>query len=86
VTVPCTSRIDPDWPETDRWRFTPRGLETLLHLAGDWSELEVRGFGNVLTDVAFLMGLSAEELRARELEEESADFPLVACARARKAG
>ena len=84
VAVPCTSRIDPDAPDADRWRFTPLGLETIFRRTGEWSELEVRGFGNVLTSVAFLMGLAAEELRGRELDEQDASFPLVACARARK--
>ena len=84
VTVLATSRIDPDAPDADRWRFTPLGLDTLFHRAGDWSEVEVQGFGNVLTSVAFLMGLAAEELRGRELDEQDASFPLVACARARK--
>jgi SAM-dependent methyltransferase len=85
ITVPCTSRIDPDAVETDRWRFTPLGLETLFHRAGEWAELEVRGFGNVLSSAAFLMGFAAQDLRDRELDEQDAFFPLVVCARARKA-
>jgi SAM-dependent methyltransferase len=84
ITVPCTSRIDPDLAEVDRWRITPRGLELLLGRCA-WDELEVRGFGNVLGSVAFLMGISGDELRRRELEGDDPDFPLVACARARKA-
>ena len=84
ITAPCTSRIDPDLKEIDRWRFTPLGLETLLRQAGDWAELDVRGYGNVLTAVAFLMGISAEELREGELADDDPDFPLVVCARARK--
>jgi hypothetical protein len=84
VTAPCTSRVDPDLADIDRWRFTPACLELLLLDAGDWAELEVRGFGNVLTSVGFLMGISAQELRERELDKHDAFFPLVACARARK--
>ena len=84
ITVPCTSRIDPDAPAADRWRFTPSGLEALLRSAGDWAELDVSGYGNLITSVAFLMGIAAEELRRPELGERDATFPLVACARARK--
>ena len=84
ITAPCTSRIDPDLKEIDRWRVTPLGLETLLRQAGEWADLEVRGYGNVLTGVAFLMGISGEELRDRELADNDPDFPLVTCALARK--
>jgi SAM-dependent methyltransferase len=85
VTVPCASRIDPSWPSFDRWRFTPTGLELLLRRSADWAELEVRGYGNVLACVAFLYGIAAEELSEEELADHDEDFPLVACARARKA-
>lgn len=85
ITVPCTSRVDPDALDADRWRFTPLGLETLLRRNGEWAELEVYGFGSVLTSAAFLMGLAAEDLRDREVDEQDEFFPLVACARARKA-
>jgi SAM-dependent methyltransferase len=85
ITVPCTSRIDPHARDADRWRFTPLGLETLFLRTGDWAELEVCGFGNVLSSAAFLMGLAAEDLRDREVDEHDEFFPLVACARARKA-
>jgi SAM-dependent methyltransferase len=84
VTVPCTSRVDPEAPDEDLWRFTPRGLERLIRRAGDWSELEVTGYGNVLASVAFLMGVAGEELRPSELAEQDSFFPLVVCARARK--
>lgn len=84
ITVPCTSRIDPDQPATDRWRFTPHGLITLLNDAGEWAEVEVRGFGNVLASAAFLYGIAARELRAEELTDHDESFPLVACAYARK--
>lgn len=85
VTVPCIARIDPDLAAVDRWRFTPAGLELLFQQAGGWSDLEVRGFGNVLTSAAFLYGLATRELRKRELAEHDPEFPLTAAARARRA-
>lgn len=84
ITAPCTSRVDPDAADDDRWRFTPAGLETLLRSAGEWVELEVIGYGNLITSVAFLMGMAAEELRPREFDELDRFYPLVVCARARK--
>ena len=84
ITVPCLSRIDPDRPVIDRWRFTARGLETLLAGACPGAEVEVAGHGNVLVGVAFLMGMAAEDLSQTELEHEDDHFPVVACARVRK--
>ena len=77
-------RVDPDWRDTDLWRFTPRGLETLLRRFGDWDELEVTGYGNLLTSLAFLIGAADVDLRRAKLSFENENFPLVACGRARK--
>jgi SAM-dependent methyltransferase len=86
ITVPSLSRIDPDLPAADRWRFTARGLETLLVRACPDAKLEVAARGNLLAGVAFHMGLAVQELRRSELEEEDERFPLVVCARVRKPG
>jgi SAM-dependent methyltransferase len=86
LTVPCLQRIDPDAPEIDRWRFTPNGLEHLVRSAAAGGDFEVVGYGNLLASTAFLMGLSAQELRQSELEANDPDFPLVACARVRRPG
>jgi SAM-dependent methyltransferase len=84
LTAPSLSRIDPDLAAVDRWRFTVRGLEELVRRACPGAEIDVRGFGNVLVTVAFLMGLAAHELRQGELEHQDDHFPLVACARMAK--
>jgi SAM-dependent methyltransferase len=86
ITAPCLSRIDPDLATVDRWRFTARGLETLLARACPGAEVAVTGPGNVLAGISFLMGLAAEDLRPSELERQDDDFPLVVCARVRKPG
>jgi hypothetical protein len=85
ITTPCVARIDPDF-DGDLWRLTPRGLEELLRTASAWTELEVSAYGNVLTSVAFLMGVTGEELHEGELADGDEDFPLIACARAQKPG
>lgn len=85
VTVPCIAKLDSDYADVDRWRFTPIGLERLFASSGDWAEVEVNGFGNVLACAAFLYGIAADELSAEELADHDDRLPLVACARARKA-
>jgi SAM-dependent methyltransferase len=81
ITVPCAQRIAPDLSTVDRWRFMPRGLEDLVRRNCAGGEIEVVGYGNVLSATASLMGLAADELRTKELEDEDPNFPLVACAR-----
>jgi SAM-dependent methyltransferase len=85
VTVPCMARLDPDFAAVDRWRFTPAGLSRLFAGTGGWAEVEVSGFGNVLACAAFLYGIAAGELAEEELADHDDRFPLIACARARKA-
>lgn len=82
VSVPCLSRIDAELQEQDRWRFTPTGLRSLLGEFFD--EVSVQGYGSVLTGVAFLVGLAAEELRTQELEATDRFHPLLACGYALK--
>ena len=48
--------------------------------------VDVRARGNVLTSVAFLVGMAAEELSPRELELDDPFFPLLVTVAARKAG
>lgn len=82
LTVPVTSRVlDP--PQVDYWRFTPPVVSRLLSDAfGPDAAVVVRGHGSVLSQVAFLEGLAAEELGTAELEADDARFPLLVCARA----
>jgi SAM-dependent methyltransferase len=81
TTVPVVSRIcDP--PLTDHWRFTPLSVRRLLDAAFGPGAVTVAGRGNVLTQVAFLEGLAAEDLTAQELAVDDERFPLVVCGRA----
>lgn len=84
VTVPSMSKLDTESTGRDRWRFTPDGLAELLRAACPGAELDVAGYGNVCTAVAFLLGLSAEELTERELGVHDPDFPVLSAGRARK--
>jgi ubiquinone/menaquinone biosynthesis C-methylase UbiE len=82
VTMPTISKLDASCgPDADLWRLTPSGLARLIETALPDATHAVSGFGNVLTAVAFLEGLAAEELSAAELAYHDPDFPLLACAR-----
>ena len=83
LTVPCTSQVEVEWD--DFWRWTPLGLTRFLDavLPAD-AERDVAAHGNVLTSVAFLFGLAAEDLSSGEYDVEDPAYPLVVCARVRK--
>jgi SAM-dependent methyltransferase len=84
-TVPVVSRIGRTQIESECWRFTPVACRRLFERAFVGGTVDVRGAGNVLTCVAFLVGMAAEELSARELREHDPFFPLVVTVRATKA-
>ena len=83
VTVPAVSRIAPRYgPATDFWRFT---AASCLRLFGDVfgvENVEVRTFGNVLVDMAFLQGASLEEIPPAKLDVNDEYFPLIVAVRA----
>jgi SAM-dependent methyltransferase len=85
-TVPVVSRIGLRTVESDYWRLTPAACRILCEHAFPEGEVEVHGRGNVLTCVAFLMGMAAEELAAEELETDDPFFPLLVTVRATKGG
>jgi SAM-dependent methyltransferase len=83
LTAPSVSRLDSASLESgEYWRFTPHGLSHVLGSA--FGAVEVTAFGNVLTCIAFLLGMAAEELSQRELDTVDPAFPLLVAARAVK--
>jgi SAM-dependent methyltransferase len=84
LTLPAVSRVT-DPPLTDLWRFTPLAAERLLEEAFAPGEVRVQGRGNVLSQVAFLEALAAEDLTEAELADHDARHPLLVCARAVRA-
>jgi hypothetical protein len=85
LTVPAVTRIDRGAAgDRDLWRFTPAACATLLRRSFAPGDVSVHSYGNVLTAVAFLMGLSAEELSPAELDYHDEFFPVLVCARAVK--
>lgn len=85
VTVPAVSRIIPrEGLHTDHWRLT---VASCLALFGDVfgaEHVSVQAYGNVLTSVAFLMGMAHEELARHELEAHDPYFPVIVAVRAVK--
>lgn len=84
LTVPCASRLDPNVPHEDRWRFTPAGVKTLVSKVFGADATEVTQFGNLASTVGYLTGISSEEMRSDQVGLEDPYYPLVVCARAKK--
>jgi SAM-dependent methyltransferase len=84
-TVPAVSRIARLQLESEYWRVTPAACSRLFGDVFAGGDVVVRSRGNVLTAVAFLVGMAAEELSPRELERDDPFFPLVVTVRATKA-
>jgi SAM-dependent methyltransferase len=84
ATVPVTNRINGP-PEVDLWRFTPDACRRLFGETFAPGRVDVQGRGNVLTQVAFLHGLAAEDLAEDELAVHDEMYPLLVCVRAERA-
>lgn len=88
VTVPCLSPVRTEavgvgLAVNDLWRWTCGGFRHLLGEAFDIAagdDIEVQGYGNVLSAVAFLQGLGAGELRPAEHAVHDEAFPLIVAA------
>jgi SAM-dependent methyltransferase len=84
-TVPVVSRIDRRELGSEYWRLTAAACSRLFEDVFPPNGVAVRSRGNILTAVAFLVGMAAEELSTRELERDDPFFPLVVTVRATKA-
>ncbi len=85
VSVPCIARLEAGDEAHDHWRFTPSGLELSIRRACPGTEIQVRSYGNLITATAALMGLAKDELTLAEVGLSDSAYPVVTCARARKA-
>ena len=83
-SVPTASQIDASHFASDYWRLTPAACSRLFGHAFEGGSIKIGARGNVLTAVAFLMGMAAEELTTKELDAEDPHFPLVVTIRATK--
>jgi SAM-dependent methyltransferase len=86
VTVAGISQISQYDVENwgDFWRFTSYSLKRLCLEAGQWQEVDVRTWGNVLSSAGFLYGVASEELSPTDLEHSDPRYQLIISARLRK--
>jgi hypothetical protein len=85
VTVPAVSRIAPRYGlATDYWRFTIASCARLFGDVFGKQAVDVASYGNVLTAIAFLAGLSAEEVAPYQLDACDDHFPVIITVRAVK--
>lgn len=85
ATVPGISQIDHDDPRYEHyWFFTPKLAERLFKECFPGSTVEVESYGNVLTSICFLEGLSYTELKRDELDHRDPLYPTTIAVRAQK--
>ncbi len=76
-TLPSTSRIARRYLESEYWRFTAASARSLFAASFGDEKVRVEPHGSVLTSIAFLAGMAAEELSRQELETTDPFFPLL---------
>ncbi len=84
VTAPFIQKIDHNGEGADRLRLSPLAFNEMLETSCDGAEIEVESFGNVLTSIAFLMGISAEEMRPQDFDVFDPAYPMLVAARVRR--
>ncbi|MBZ0155094.1 MAG: class I SAM-dependent methyltransferase [Alphaproteobacteria bacterium] len=87
ATLPGISKISredqPQWGEY--WRFTEDSARLLFSPVFSPPDLhQVQTFGNVLSSIAFLHGLAAEDIAPEELDYRDKDYQMIIGVRAKK--
>jgi ubiquinone/menaquinone biosynthesis C-methylase UbiE len=79
LTVPGTiSQIERgEWRSTWYWGFTRLSLERLFAATFAEVRISISEYGNVLTSIAFLEGMVAEEFTPAELDHRDELYPLL---------
>jgi SAM-dependent methyltransferase len=73
------------WSASWYWSFTEPSALRLFSEVFSEAQVEVQGYGNVLSAACFLFGLATQELQREELDYRDADYDLVITVRATKA-
>ncbi|MBI3400180.1 MAG: polysaccharide deacetylase family protein [Acidobacteria bacterium] len=85
ATAPCTIRVDDEGGQDgDFWRLTEASARRLFAQAFPVDAFEVRAYGNVMANAAFLYGLSTAEMSTADLDHIDPDFPQIIAIRAVK--
>lgn len=88
ATLPAVSRINYEnggLDGGDYWRFTGANLHRLFENAFPGGHVDIRPAGNLRACIAFLYGLTTDDLLESELEAVDTARPLLFCVRAVKA-
>jgi hypothetical protein len=87
ATFPGISQISHDrWGEQWCWGFTAISAGRLFNEVFPSSNVSIEVSGNVLTAIAFLHGIAAEELRQNELDARDPHYPVSIMVKAVKPG
>ncbi len=81
VTVPFVMKYHEE--PHDCWRFTPYSLERLAKDAG-FASAEISSYGNLITSICFLQGMSKSDITQQELDHYDKNFLVSVCCAARK--
>ena len=86
ATVPGISQICRTEADMwgDYWRFTTLSARRMFEEAFPPENVIVEAYGNVLSAIAFLHGLSAADLKPRELDVRDNDYEVLIAVRAQK--
>jgi SAM-dependent methyltransferase len=76
---------DRPWNDTWHWGFTQASSKRLFTDAFPGGSVQVRTYGNVFSTIAFLQGLSHDELTTRELDFTDPEYQMLIAVEARKA-
>jgi hypothetical protein len=71
-------------PWGEYWRFTTQSSRRLFGEVFQSSQVIVEPYGNVLTAIAYLHGLAAEDLKRHELDYSDPDYEVLIAVRAVK--
>lgn len=86
ATVPGITQISHDdmnrWGQY--WSFTTLSTQRLFEEAFDPNKIEVTAYGNVLSAIAFLHGIVAEEIEQSNLDYHDPEYQVLITARAMK--
>ena len=86
ATVPGISQISrydmKRWG--DYWRFTTLSIKKLFEEVFPPYNIKINAYGNVLSAIAFLHGIAAEELKPEELDFHDPDYEVLIVVRATK--
>lgn len=86
VTVPGVSSIDRgEWRENWQWSFTEYSARRAFADVFGAGNVACKAFGNVYAATCFLQGLAVEEVRAEQLDQSDAQFPVIIAVRAVRA-